>query len=206
MRLVLASANPGKLRELRALLAPLGFELVPQSELGIPSAVENGASFADNALIKARHAARASDLAALADDSGLEVDALGGRPGVHSARYAGDDANDARNLAKLLGELADVPDERRGARYRCVIAFVRRADDAQPLLAEGAWEGRIAQTPRGTGGFGYDPVFVPAGENRTAAELEPAVKNASSHRARALRALEAQLARLAAHLKKDPAS
>ena len=191
--MVLASANPGKLRELRALLEPLGLELIAQASLGIQGAEENGSSFRDNALIKAHHAALSSGLGALADDSGLEVDALGGRPGVRSARYAGPDATDAQNLEKLLEELRDVPDDRRGARYRCSIAFVRAPGDPSPLVAEGTWEGRIARAPRGTRGFGYDPVFVPAASGVTAAELPPDVKNSLSHRGQALRSLQSQL-------------
>jgi XTP/dITP diphosphohydrolase len=192
-RVVLASGNAGKLRELAALLAPLELELIAQSELGIGAAQETGATFLENALLKARHAALAARLPALADDSGIEVDALGGRPGVWSARYAGAGASDADNLRLLLAELAGVPEEGRGARYQCVIVLVRSAADAQPLLARGSWEGRIARAPRGHGGFGYDPVFLPAGERRTAAELPAAEKNAVSHRAQALRALVAML-------------
>jgi XTP/dITP diphosphohydrolase len=192
-RVVLASGNAGKLRELAALLAPAGFELVPQDALGVAAVPETGASFRDNALIKARHAAAVTALAALADDSGLEVDALGGRPGVRSARYAREGASDAENLARLLQDLAGVPLSRRGARYQCVIVWVRGRDDATPLVAAGTWEGHIARAPRGAGGFGYDPVFVPAGAGRTAAELPAAEKNAASHRGQALRALLAQL-------------
>ena len=192
-RVVLASANPGKLRELATLLAPLGAELISQATLGIESAAETGTTFLDNALLKARHAAGESRLPALADDSGLEVDALGGGPGVWSARYAGEGASDAANLALLLKELAGVPEARRGARYRCVLALVRDADDPAPIIACGVWEGRIALTPRGSGGFGYDPAFVPQGETRTAAELPPDEKNALSHRGLAGRALVAAL-------------
>ena len=187
-RTVLASGNAGKLRELTAILRPLGLTLIAQSELGIDSPPETGATFLENALIKARHAARVSGMAALADDSGIEVDALDGRPGVRSARFAGEGASDADNLHKLLAELHDVPMEFRQARYRCVIAFVRRHDDPNPVVAHGTWEGRIALEPRGAGGFGYDPIFMPADARRTAAELDPAVKNEVSHRAQALRA------------------
>ncbi len=193
-RAVLASANPGKLRELSALLAPAGFELVSQAALGIDPVPETGATFLENALLKARHAAAAARLPALADDSGIEVDALGGRPGVRSARFAGEGASDAANLARLLEELEGVPAARRTARYRCVVAWVRTAEDPAPLTAEGTWEGRIALTPRGSGGFGYDPAFVPAGEQRTAAELSAAEKNQVSHRAQALARLVAALA------------
>jgi XTP/dITP diphosphohydrolase len=192
-RAVVASANPGKLRELAALLAPAGIALVSQGALGIQAVPETGTTFLENALLKARHAARAAQLAALADDSGIEVDALGGRPGVHSARFAGEGASDAANLARLLAELAGVPEARRTARYRCVVVWVRTADDPAPLTGEGTWEGRIALEPRGRGGFGYDPAFIPAGEQRTAAELSPEEKNRVSHRAQALRALVAAL-------------
>lgn len=193
MKLVLASGNPGKLRELDALLGPRGFELVAQSALGIESPPEAGTTFEENALIKARHAARCSGFAALADDSGIEVDALGGRPGVHSARYAGEGATDQQNLEKLLEELRGVPAERRTARYRCVIVLVRDADDPAPIVARGTWEGRILEASRGSGGFGYDPIFLPAGLDRTAAELSPAEKNAISHRGLALAALLTEL-------------
>lgn len=194
MQVVLASANPGKLRELAALLGPLGFELKTQAELGVASPPETGTTFLENALLKARHAARITGLPALADDSGIEVDALGGRPGVHSARYAGESASDLDNLIKLLEELRDVPPEKRTARYQCMIVLVRTADDPQPVVATGTWEGTILSVPRGTGGFGYDPIFLPAGMNRSAAELSAEEKNAVSHRAQALRRLVAQLA------------
>ena len=190
---VLASGNPGKLRELSALLAPLSLQLVPQSGFGIRPAAETGTTFIENALIKAHHAARHARLPALADDSGLEVDALGGRPGVSSARFAGDGANDQQNLRQLLAELEEVPESFRQARYQCVIVWVRSVGDQAPLVARGTWEGQIARTPRGSGGFGYDPVFVPAGGRRTAAELGSAEKNAVSHRGQALAALVAGL-------------
>lgn len=185
----LASANAGKLRELSALLAPLGWVLVPQQALGIGPAAETGTTFVENALLKARHAARGARMPALSDDSGIEVDALGGSPGVYSARYAGEHATDRQNLDKLLEALRGVPPEGRTARYRCVIAYVAHADDASPILAEGAWDGRIAGEPRGDGGFGYDPVFLPRDAGgRTAAELSAEEKDAMSHRARALAA------------------
>jgi XTP/dITP diphosphohydrolase len=189
--LVLATGNPGKLREIRAILAGRGFEVVPQSELGIEPPVEDGESFAANALIKARHAARFAELPAIADDSGLEVDALGGRPGIHTARYAGPAADEQANNDKLLAELAGVPDGRRGARYRCAMAFVRDADDPSPLVAEAAWEGRIGFERRGRGGFGYDPLFLVAAEPFTAAEMPAEEKNRVSHRGQALAALAA---------------
>ena len=190
---VLASSNAGKLRELAAVLAPLGLELRPQGSLGIPAPPETGTTFRDNALLKARHAAQRARLPALADDSGLEVDALGGRPGVWSARFAGEGASDAQNLGELMRALATHPAAGRTARYQCVIVFVRDADDPAPLIARGTWEGSIADQARGSGGFGYDPVFVPSGGVRTAAELSPADKNLVSHRGQALRALIAML-------------
>jgi XTP/dITP diphosphohydrolase len=192
-RVVLATGNAGKLREFQALLAPLGFELVTQSQLNIPSPEETGSTFEANALLKARHASKLAGLPALADDSGIEVDALGGRPGVWSARYAGEGATDARNNALLLQELLQVSVEGRTARYRCVIAFVRDADDAAPLLACGSWEGHIATAPMGTGGFGYDPLFIPEGLSITSAQMTAADKNVISHRGKALAALLQQL-------------
>jgi XTP/dITP diphosphohydrolase len=193
MRAVLASGNPGKLREFAALLAPRAIELIPQAQFGIRPAAETGSTFLENALLKAHHAARHAHLPALADDSGIEVDALGGRPGVWSARFAGEGASDAENLRHLLAELHDVPDGFRQARYQCVIVLVRSAGDRQPLVAQGSWRGTILHTGRGHGGFGYDPVFVPEGEQRTAAELSSAEKNAVSHRGQALRSLVAML-------------
>jgi len=195
VKLVLASANAGKQREFAALLAPLGIELLLQSALGIDSVEETGTTFEANALLKARHAASCAGRPALADDSGLVVDALDGRPGVWSARFAGAGASDADNNAQLLAQLAGVPRERRGARFRCILALVRSSDDARPLIASGSWEGSIALRPAGAGGFGYDPLFIPAGQQLTAAELPAAQKNALSHRARALAALVAQLER-----------
>jgi len=184
-RLVLASANPGKLREMSALLRPLGVQVVAQSALGVAEAEEPHDSFLENALAKARHAARASGLPALADDSGLCVDALGGAPGVHSAYFAGREggreARDARNNAKLLASLGDD----RKAHYRCVMALVRNADDPEPLVAEGTWHGEIARAPRGANGFGYDPLFLVAARGLTAAELPEEEKNRISHRGRA---------------------
>jgi XTP/dITP diphosphohydrolase len=195
VKLLLASANAGKQREFAVLLAPLGLELVLQGALGIDSIAETGTTFEDNALLKARHAAARARLPALADDSGLEVDALDGRPGVWSARYAGAAASDDDNNARLLAELAGVPAERRGARYRCVLALVRDASDSAPLIANGSWEGRIAARRAGGGGFGYDPLFIPEGHEMTVAELPAALKNAHSHRAKALAALVGQLKR-----------
>jgi len=194
-RLVLASANPGKLRELETLLAPLGLALRPQGAFGVEAPPETGTTFLANALLKARHAAAATGLAALADDSGLEVDALDGRPGVRSARFAHPGASDGENLRELLEQLAGVPEGQRQGRYQCVIVLLRSAHDEAPLVARGTWEGHIARAPRGKGGFGYDPVFVPAGFERTAAELGADEKNRLSHRGQALRALVAQLGR-----------
>jgi XTP/dITP diphosphohydrolase len=190
---VLATANAGKQREFNALLYPLGIQLALQSEFGIDSVEETGSTFEANALLKARHAARHSDLPALADDSGLEVDALGGRPGVFSARFAGPGASDEDNNTRLLAELAGVPEERRTARYRCVLALIESAGDPRLRLAHGSWEGRIALVPEGDAGFGYDPLFVPEGLACTAAQLPADLKNRLSHRAQALAALVALL-------------
>jgi XTP/dITP diphosphohydrolase len=193
VRVVLASGNSGKLRELGSLLAPFGFDLVAQSTLGVETPPETGKTFAENALLKSRYAAAATKLPALADDSGIEVDALGGRPGIYSARYAGEGATDEANLRKMLDQMRDVPAQQRTARYQCVIAFVTSATDTKPILASGVWEGTLISIPRGLGGFGYDPIFVPRGLDRTAAELDPEEKNSLSHRGQALRALVTQL-------------
>jgi XTP/dITP diphosphohydrolase len=192
-RLVLATGNAGKLRELRAILSPWRVEVLPVSEFTDAVAEETGCTFVENALLKARFAARASGLPAIADDSGLEVDALGGAPGVRSARYAGAGADDAANNTKLLREMAGVPDAIRGARYRCAMVFVTRPDDPDPVVCEASWEGRIATVPRGDGGFGYDPLFVVGGTECTAAEYGAGEKNRLSHRGKALRALVAAL-------------
>src|SRR5262245_1839906 len=189
MRVVLATGNPGKLRELRELLVGTDIELIAQSDLGIESAEETGSTFLENALIKARHAAAQSGLAAIADDSGLEVDALGCRPGVHSARYAGPDADPEQNNTKLLAELAQVAGPKRTARFRCVVAFVFSASDPAPLICEGVWEGHIAVSPAGHKGFGYDPLFLVGDLGLTAAQLTPELKNHLSHRGQALRKL-----------------
>jgi XTP/dITP diphosphohydrolase len=185
-RLVLASNNPGKIREIAALLAPLAIEVLPQAQLGIDEADEPHGTFLENALAKARHASRLSALAALADDSGLCVGALGGEPGVHSAYYAGREGSreerDARNNEKLLRSLND----ERNAYYACVMVLTRTASDPLPLIAEGLWHGEIARAPRGTNGFGYDPLFFLKDYAKTAAELDPAQKNRVSHRGRAL--------------------
>lgn len=189
MKVVLASNNQGKLRELDAVLRPMGWELVAQGDFGVPEAEETGTTFEANALLKARHAAARTGLAALADDSGIEVDALDGRPGVYSARYAGPQCDDEANNRLLLQELEGVPEEQRGARYQCVIALVRTAEDPDPLIARGVWEGRILEAPRGHNGFGYDPLFHVPTHGCASAELEPDLKNDISHRGAALRAL-----------------
>ena len=189
MRVVLATGNAGKIREFAELLGPLGFEFLPQAAFGIEPPEETGATFEANAILKARHAAARSGLPAMADDSGLEVEALHGAPGVHSARYAGDAASDAANINKLLQALTAVPTAARGARYVCVIALLRAADDPAPLLGRGRWEGRILESARGTAGFGYDPVFAPRGQTRSVAELPATEKHAQSHRGAALRDL-----------------
>jgi len=190
-RLVLASSNPGKVREFGELLAPLGIEVVPQSALGVSDAEEPHATFVENALAKARNAARHAKLPALADDSGICVAALGGEPGVHSARFGGEPKSDQRNNEKLVRLLAGNPDRR--AHYYCVVVLVRHAEDPEPLIAEGRWHGEVIDTPRGSGGFGYDPHFLLPDLGRTAAELEPHEKHAVSHRGKALRRLLALL-------------
>lgn len=191
--LVLATGNPGKLRELQALLAGRGIEVLTQTALGVPAVQETGATFAENALLKARHVAYHTGLAAIGDDSGLEVDALGGAPGIYSARYAGHHGDDAANTRKLLHEMQNIPKEKRSARFRCTMVWVRSADDQTPLVCEAAWEGRILEVPRGHNGFGYDPVFLVPEKNCSAAELPPEVKNHLSHRGQALRKLVEQL-------------
>ena len=190
---VLASGNAGKLRELTAMLEPLGWRVRPQSEWDVPEAVEDGLSFIENALIKARHAARHIGLPALGDDSGLVVDALDGAPGIYSARYAGAAADDAANNRKLLDALDGVPDDRRTAHFYCAIAMVRHAADPAPLVAIGRWDGRILHAPTGAGGFGYDPLFHVGAHGGSSAELPPEVKNRISHRGRALATLVRQL-------------
>jgi XTP/dITP diphosphohydrolase len=191
-KVVLATGNPGKVREIQRILHDLGVEVVPQSELGVTGADETGKSFVENALIKARHASLMTGLPAIADDSGLVVDALDGHPGVYSARYAGADANDESNIDKLLHELQGVPGDRRTAAFHCCAVFVS-ADDSTSLVAEGRWAGKILEQRRGTEGFGYDPVFFDPECGRTAAELGPELKNARSHRGKALTALAEML-------------
>ena len=183
-KLVIASNNPGKLREIGQILAPLGIEALPQSVFRVQEADEPHGSFIENALAKARHAAAISGLPALADDSGICVDALGGAPGVHSARYAGEPLSDERNNAKLLEALGERPD--REAHYYCVIVLMRNPEDPEPLIAQGLWRGEILRVPRGSGGFGYDPLFLDPQIGHTGAELAPARKNLISHRGKAL--------------------
>jgi len=185
---VLASNNKGKLKELGELLAGQQMQVLAQGEFEIPEAVEDGLTFVENAIKKARNAAKHSGLPAIADDSGLEVDALDGAPGIYSARYAGD-GGDAANNAKLLEALKDVPDEKRTARFQCVMVFMRHAKDPTPIICQGTWEGMILRNPQGANGFGYDPLFFVPQENTTAAELPADVKNAQSHRGQALRKL-----------------
>lgn len=193
MKLVLASGNRGKLAEMNAILADLAIELVAQPELGIEDVEETGTTFVENALLKARHAALASGLPALGDDSGLCVDALGGAPGLYSARYAGMHGDAAANIAKLLAALHDVPDPQRTAHFHCTIVMLRSADDPAPLIAEGRWHGRILRASRGTNGFGYDPLFFDDTLGFGAAELDAPTKNRVSHRAQALARLREAL-------------
>jgi XTP/dITP diphosphohydrolase len=193
MRLVLATNNAGKLRELQGLLAPLAVEVVPQSQFTQVAVEESGLSFVENAILKARHASRAAGLPAIADDSGLEVDALDGAPGIYSARYAGSDASDRENNEKLLRALRDVPASHRIARYRCALVYMRWDTDPFPIVCQASWEGSIIDIPRGDGGFGYDPIFELPGRGLTAAELLPAEKNRLSHRGKALQDLVLRL-------------
>lgn len=191
--IVLASENAGKLREINELLHDSGIDVVPQSRFGVPPVEETGATFLDNAMLKARHAAKHTGHPAIADDSGIEVDALYGAPGVRSARYAGAGATDRANLEKLLAAIRNVPDEQRTARFQCVMVYVCDADDPTPIVTRGTWNGRITRTPRGDNGFGYDPVFLVPERDCTSAELAPAEKNSLSHRGQALRALIAAI-------------
>lgn len=183
---VLASNNDGKRREIEQLLQPVGVRLHAQAEFGVDAVAETGLTFVENAILKARHASAASGLPAIADDSGLEVDALQGAPGIHSARYAGADADDRANCAKLLEALTEVPQGHRQARFQCVLVYLRHAEDPTPVICQGTWEGRILTEPRGDQGFGYDPLFWVPGQNRSAAELDPGAKNGLSHRGQAL--------------------
>lgn len=191
--IILASSNAGKVREINQLLETLDFKVRPQSEFGVPDAEETGLTFVENAILKARNAAAHTGLPAIADDSGLEVDALHGAPGIYSARYAGAGASDQANLEKLLAVLREVPESGRTARFQCLLVYLRHAEDPTPLICQGTWEGRILFEPRGDNGFGYDPVFFVPKHNCASAELEPAVKNSLSHRGQALRKLVAAL-------------
>ena len=187
-RVVLATGNPGKVREFAELLAPHAIEIVPQSDFGVPDVAETGLTFVENALIKARNAAAHTGLPAIADDSGLEVDHLNGAPGIYSARYAGDGGSAANN-AKLIEALAGVPEAQRGARFQCLLVYLRHAEDPTPVICQGTWEGRILERPQGGQGFGYDPLFYVPGEDCSAAELPAERKNALSHRGQALACL-----------------
>ncbi|WP_214000685.1 RdgB/HAM1 family non-canonical purine NTP pyrophosphatase [Arsukibacterium sp.] len=188
-KLVLASSNKGKIAELSDLLAPYQFQIVPQQELGVSDADETGLTFIENAIIKARHAALVTGLPAIADDSGLAVDALGGEPGIYSARYSGEAATDSNNISKLLHEMHGIAATERSAQFHCVLVYLRHASDPTPLICHGIWQGKISEAVRGDGGFGYDPVFIPAGHLVSAAELSKAQKAALSHRGQALRQL-----------------
>ena len=190
---VLASGNRGKLNEFRELLADANLDIVAQSDFGVPGPEETGLSFVENALIKARNAARIAGLPAIADDSGLEVDVLNGAPGIYSSRFAGSEATDSENNARLLDLLADVPRGKRTARFQCLLVYLRHAEDPTPLICQGTWEGWITDRPAGDNGFGYDPLFFVPEQNCTSAELPPEVKNTLSHRARAMRLLLDQL-------------
>lgn len=192
-KVVLASNNPGKLAEFSVLLAPLGYTLIPQAALGIDDAEETGLTFIENAILKARHASTLSGLPALADDSGLAVAALGGAPGIYSARYAGEHADTHANIQKLLTAMTDIPDDERQAAFHCVLAFLSHDKDPTPLVCDGSWHGRILRAPRGSHGFGYDPVFFVPSEHLTAAELSPERKGEISHRGLAVSALLKQL-------------
>ena len=192
-KLVIASNNQGKIAELTELLSPLGMTPVAQGDLGVNEAEEPAVTFVENAILKARHAARETGLPALADDSGLAVDALGGRPGVRSARFAGADATDQDNVNALLDAMADVPDDQRNAQFHCVLVYLRHADDPTPIICHGRWTGSILRSPRGSGGFGYDPVFLAPEHGCSAAELSRSEKSSISHRGRALTILLDQL-------------
>ncbi|NRQ41285.1 RdgB/HAM1 family non-canonical purine NTP pyrophosphatase [Rheinheimera sp. YQF-2] len=197
-KIVLATGNKGKVAELSQMLAPLQYQIVPQSELAVSDADETGLTFIENAIIKARHAALATGLPAIADDSGLAVDALGGAPGIYSARYAGEAASDADNIKKLLQALQNVPKAQRSAQFHCVLVYLRHAEDPTPLVCHGVWHGEISLTATGSAGFGYDPVFYIAAEGCTSAELSRERKAQLSHRGKALAQLVSQLTQLQA--------
>ena len=188
-KIILASGNRGKLKEFQQLLAHCGFEVLPQSDFDVPEVEETGLSFVENAIIKARHAAKHTGLPAIADDSGLEVDALKGLPGIYSARFAGANANDQANNNKLLVELKGIPEHKRNARFQCLLVFMRHETDPTPLICQGSWEGRILSSPSGEHGFGYDPLFFVPEKNCSSAELPAEVKNTISHRGKAISAL-----------------
>lgn len=185
-KVVLATGNPGKVSELADLLSAFGLDIVAQTDLGVESAEETGLTFIENAILKARHAAQITGLPAIADDSGLAVDALGGAPGIYSARYAGEDSSDRQNLEKLLTALQDVPDDQRQAQFHCVLVYLRHAEDPTPLVFHGSWQGIITRAAAGEGGFGYDPIFYLPAQGKTAAELTKDEKRALSHRGKAL--------------------
>ena len=192
-KIVLATGNQGKVREMADLLADFGFDVVAQSEFNVSEVAETGTTFIENAIIKARHAAKETGFAAIADDSGLEVDCLNGAPGIYSARYAGDHARDAENIEKLLEALKEVPEAQRTARFHCVLVLMRHADDPTPIVCHGQWEGRILAQTQGNHGFGYDPIFWVPEEQCSSAQLDPMRKKQLSHRGKALKQLFAQL-------------
>jgi XTP/dITP diphosphohydrolase len=192
-KIVLATGNKGKVKELAAMLSDLSIEVLPQSDFAVTEVAETGSTFIENAIIKARHAAKHTGLPAIADDSGLAVDALGGAPGVYSARYSGENATDQSNITKLLGLMADVPNDKRQAKFLCVLVYMRHADDPSPIICQGEWCGEIMTEPQGDNGFGYDPIFWVNQQNSSSAQLSSQQKNALSHRGKALKLLLAQL-------------
>ena len=196
MKVVLATGNKGKVSEFNHLLLNTGIHVVPQSDFQISSVEETGTTFVENAIIKARHASEITGLPAMADDSGLEVDALNGAPGIISARYSGEEGNDHRNVEKVLQELNSVPEELRTARFQCVIVFMRHAKDASPIICEGTWEGRLLNVPVGDNGFGYDPIFYSPEQNCSAAQLSPEIKNKISHRGKCLQKLLVEIKKI----------
>ncbi len=192
-QIVLATGNKGKVRELGNMLAPLNISVVPQSDFDVPDVPETGTTFVENAIIKARHAAKLTGLPAIADDSGLEVAALGGAPGIYSARYSGEGATDQSNIDKLLQTMSDIPDGKRQARFVCVLVYLQHSEDPTPIICQGFWDGEITFTQSGREGFGYDPIFMVPSHHRTSAELSKEIKNKLSHRGQALQALIPQL-------------